>query len=90
MVYLRVVQVITLSAGIVLILLGYRRRTNGIATLWLDKPWSRSGFNPLWPFGLAGKRDLWLRGGFRLHLIGLAFFIVGVTCGLAAVVIHCL
>ena len=90
MAYLISVQVITLSAGIVLIFLGYRRRTSGVAALWLDKPWSRSGFNPLWPFGLSGKRDLWVGAGYRLHRLGLMLLIIGVMCSIAVVVIRLL
>ena len=86
--YLLFAQVITLSVGIVLIYLGYRRRKSGFAALWLDKPWSRSGFNPLWPFGLTGKRDLWVGAGFRLHILGLMSLIIGVMCSIAAVMVR--
>lgn len=81
------IQVGGIAVGITLILTAARYKKGGVASLWQDKPWSRSGFNPLYPFGLKKNRELWTSKGFRLHILGLVLFLVGVISGAVTAII---
>jgi len=85
--YLLLIQVVCTAVGIIFILTAAHYRKGSMASIWMDKPWSRSGFNPLYPFGLKKNRDRWTPGGYKLHVMGLTLFIVGIISGAITAII---
>lgn len=85
--YLLLIQVAGIAVGIILILTAAHYRKGGVASFRKDRPWSRSGFNPLYPFELKKNRDLWTPGGYKLHIVDLTLFIVGIISGAITAII---
>ena len=83
-----IIQVIGMVCGVILILVAYRHRSPEYPSFWALRPWSRQGINPLYPVTLFRIRNLWTPVGFRMHVLGVLLFAVGVLGGVAAVLVR--
>jgi len=77
MVITEFVFLVLVLLGLILIAIGHKFRLSEHKSFLGKRPWSKNGINPFSPFDSWKRRDWWSPSGFKIHLVGVLIFGVG-------------
>ena len=86
MLIIKIIKVSFMLTGLVLIIIGHRYRVPEHKSFWEGLPFPK--FSPLSPVGLRERKQWWRPPGYKIHVVGLCFFSIGIITNVLYVILR--